>query len=100
MERRSLLHSILKCSCLFASIGCGLVVPPSLTALRADAASSVERLQTHSNQTPSGSFANGELFIALEVREGEWFPEDGKGPQREDLRTAENGASPQRCRDR
>lgn len=80
MERRSLLHSILKCSCLFASIGCGLVVPPSLTALRADAASSVERLQTHSNQTPSGSFANGELFIALEVREGEWFPEDEKGP--------------------
>jgi FtsP/CotA-like multicopper oxidase with cupredoxin domain len=78
--RKSLLDSILKCSCLFASIGCGLVVSPTLTALRADAASSVERLETHSNQTPSGSFSDGELFIALEVREGEWFPEDEKGP--------------------
>jgi FtsP/CotA-like multicopper oxidase with cupredoxin domain len=40
----------------------------------------LERLHANNNQVPGGTLTNGVLTIDLEVREGEWFPEDEQGP--------------------
>ncbi len=57
----------------------------------ADAKPGVERIQVNSNQAPGGVLANGVLTIDLEVREGEWFPEDDHGPSLKVFALAERG---------
>ncbi len=59
--------------------------------LHADAKPEVERIQVNSNQAPGGALANGVLSIDLEVREGEWFPEDEQGPSLRIFVLAEKG---------
>lgn len=60
----------------------GLAIPFSglWTIVFALSVSPPERLQANSNQVPAGVLANGVLTIDLEAREGEWFPEDERGP--------------------
>ncbi|MBZ5666601.1 MAG: multicopper oxidase domain-containing protein [Acidobacteriia bacterium] len=50
-----------------------------------------QRLQANSNQIPAGVLANGVLTLDLEVREGEWFPEDEHGPSVKIFALAERG---------
>lgn len=54
-----------------------------------------DRIQTNTNLTPGGAFANGILTIDLEVREGEWFPEDEHGASLRVFTFAERGKPPQ-----
>jgi FtsP/CotA-like multicopper oxidase with cupredoxin domain len=49
------------------------------------------RVQANSNQTSAGTMADGVLTITLEVREGEWFPEDEHGPSVKVFALAEKG---------
>ena len=51
----------------------------------------VEKIEANSNQVPGGVLANGILTIDLEVREGEWFPEDEHGPSLRVFALAERG---------
>jgi manganese oxidase len=53
--------------------------------------STPERIQANSNQTPGGVLANEVLTINLEVREGEWFPEDEHGQSLKVFTLAEEG---------
>jgi FtsP/CotA-like multicopper oxidase with cupredoxin domain len=49
------------------------------------------RIQANSNQASGGTMAGGVLTITLEVREGEWFPEDEHGPSVKVFALAEKG---------
>lgn len=50
-----------------------------------------QRIQTNSNQDSGGILADRVLTIDLEVREGEWFPEDEHGPSVKVFAFAEKG---------
>jgi manganese oxidase len=50
-----------------------------------------EHLHANSNQIPAGVVVSGVLTIDLEVREGEWFPEDENGPSIKVFALAERG---------
>ena len=67
------------CTCLGLL---GVVIPLSgfWTIASALSVSPPERLQANSNQVPAGVLANNVLMLDLEAREGEWFPEDERGP--------------------
>ncbi len=54
-----------------------------------------EALQANSNQTPAGVLSNGVLTINLDVREGQWFPEDDRGPSVKIFALAEQGKAAQ-----
>lgn len=50
-----------------------------------------ERIHANTNQIPAGVLSNGILTIDLEVREGEWFPEDEHGQSLKVYALAERG---------
>ena len=64
---------------LASSLGFGIAL---LNGTKAYAAPSAppQRIQANANLLPAGTSENGILTIHLEVREGEWFPEDEHGP--------------------
>jgi FtsP/CotA-like multicopper oxidase with cupredoxin domain len=51
----------------------------------------MQRIQTNSNRTAGGILVDGILTIDLEIREGEWFPEDEHGPSIKVFALAEKG---------
>jgi FtsP/CotA-like multicopper oxidase with cupredoxin domain len=69
----------------------GIITPSSLAETHTDAAPALEPLQPNSNQVPAGSISKGTLSIEMEVREGEWFPEDEHGPSVKIYALAERG---------
>lgn len=82
---------VLEVCWLLSSLGLGIALPGLCTAVYAEPISGPQRLQANSNQTPAGVLANGVLTIDLEVREGEWFPEDEHGPSLKIYALAERG---------
>lgn len=62
---------------------CGIV--------RGQPASELQRIQTNSNLISAGTLADGVLTIDLEVRGGEWFPEDEHGQSVKVFALAEKG---------
>jgi FtsP/CotA-like multicopper oxidase with cupredoxin domain len=62
---------------------CGIV--------HAEPVSDGQRIQANSNQVSGGILADRVLTIDLEVREGEWFPEDEHGPSVKVFAFAERG---------
>lgn len=72
------------------SLGLGIVLAGVCTTAWVPI-SMAERLEANSNQIAGGSLANGVLTIDLEVREGEWFPEDEHGPSLKVFALAERG---------
>jgi hypothetical protein len=65
---------------LFGALGSGSVLPKICTTSCAESASSLQRTEANSNQTPAGVWENRTLNVDLDVKEGEWFPEDEHGP--------------------
>ena len=65
-------------------LGCCGTVP-------AQAVSEERRIETNSNQVPGGILVHSVLTIDLEIREGEWFPEDEHGPSIKVFALAEKG---------
>jgi FtsP/CotA-like multicopper oxidase with cupredoxin domain len=77
---------------------CSLVLAGAVIAVAwSDATAKAEtllepgRIHANSNQTAGGTMANGILTIDLEIREGEWFPEDEHGPSIKVFAFAEKG---------
>src|SRR6476659_8396311 len=63
----------------------------SSTVAYAGPTSGADRIQANSNHAPAGGLADGVLTINLDVREGEWFPEDEPGPSVKIFALAERG---------
>lgn len=82
---------VLEVCWLLGSLGLGIVLPGLCTPVYAEPISGPQRLQANSNQIPAGVLADGVLTIDLEVREGEWFPEDEHGPSLKIFALAERG---------
>src|SRR5579864_3279646 len=76
---------------LFTALGFGNALPQACAATCAESDTRVPRLKANSNQTPAGVWENGALDVNLEVREGEWFPEDEHGPSLMVFALAERG---------
>ncbi len=80
VRQRPMLSLILEVCWLLVSLGFGITLPGACATDRANAISDSQRLQANSNQFAAGILANGVLTIDLEVRQGEWFPENNHGP--------------------
>jgi manganese oxidase len=52
-------------------------------------------IQANSNQLAAGTLTGNTLSLALEIREGEWFPESDSGPSMKVFAFSEQGKSPQ-----
>jgi hypothetical protein len=83
--RAATLWQRLKCArvqvCSFLGLlGVGIALAGPSPTVYAEPTLGREPLQCNSNRTPAGVFGSGVLTIDLEVREGEWFPEDEHGP--------------------
>ncbi len=61
-------------------LGLGIALFGICPPAAANPISEFERIQANSNRVPGGSLVNEVLTIDLEVREGEWFPEEEAGP--------------------
>src|ERR1700736_4313500 len=61
-------------------LGWGIALSAVCMAGFASPTAVAEHLHANSNQIPAGVVVSGVLTIDLEVREGEWFPEDENGP--------------------
>ncbi len=72
-ETRGRFRCLVLCGPMIALLGCCGNVP-------AQAVSEERRIQANSNRTAGGILVDGVLTIDLEIREGEWFPEDAQGP--------------------
>ena len=83
-EARGRLRCPILCGLTIALLGCCGIVP-------AQAVSEMQRIQTNSNRTAGGILVDGVLTIDLEIREGEWFPEDEHGPSIKVFALAEKG---------
>jgi FtsP/CotA-like multicopper oxidase with cupredoxin domain len=86
----------LKCArvqvCSFLGLlGVGIALAGPSPTVYAEPTLGREPLQCNSNRTPAGVFGSGVLTIDLEVREGEWFPEDEHGPSVKIFALAERG---------
>ena len=91
VRQRHILPSILEVCWLLGSLGLGIALLGICTALYADPIPGPLTLQANSNQIPAGVLADRVLTIDLEVREGEWFPEDDHGPSLKIFALAERG---------
>ena len=72
-------------------VGVGIALSGCCGIVDAQPASEIPRIQANSNQIPGGILTDGVLTIDLEVREGEWFPEDEHGPSVKVFALAEKG---------
>ena len=72
-------------------LGLGIALPGRWAMLSAQPVSEMQRIQTNSNRSAGGSLVDGVLTINLEIREGEWFPEDEHGPSIKVFALAEKG---------
>ena len=87
---RKIIFAVIREACsLLGFLGLAIVLAGPCAA--AHPVPAPERLQANSNQIPGGTLANGVLTINLEVREGEWFPEDERGPSVRVFALAERG---------
>ena len=73
----------------------GLWLSPLWLQGSAESQPAAARIQANSNQASGGAMADGVFTVHLEVREGEWFPEDEHGPSVKVLALAEKGKSAQ-----
>ena len=89
--RRPTLALISKLCLVLGSLGFAITLPGIDTTVYAEATSGPQRVEANSNQVPAGVLADGVLTIDLEVREGEWFPEDEHGPSMKIFALAERG---------
>ncbi len=80
----------LVCALEFGSLMAATGVP-----VYAETVPALQRILTNSNHTSAGMLANGVLTIELEIREGEWFPEDEHGPSVKVYAVAEKGRAAQ-----
>jgi manganese oxidase len=65
---------------LSAWLGLSLTLAIAGPRASASADPQLQRIQANSNQAPAGTLADGVLTLELEAREGEWFPENERGP--------------------
>lgn len=91
MTRRRCRHIVPIELCWLVLVGAVIAVALSDTTANAETLLASARIHTNSNQTAGGTMANGILTIDLEIREGEWFPEDEHGPSIKVFAFAEKG---------
>lgn len=91
MLKRSRIRGFLCCWLLLS----GVWLAPTSWGGSADTQIVRDRIHANSNQAAAGIMANGVLAINLEVREGEWFPEDERGPSVKVFALAEKGKAAQ-----
>lgn len=91
MLKRSRIRGFLCCWLLLS----GVWLAPTSWGGSADTQLVRDRIHANSNQAAAGIMANGVLAINLEVREGEWFPEDERGPSVKVFALAEKGKAAQ-----
>jgi len=94
-ERQFRLAKIARSCRLVSLLGLGLLFSITEMAGSANSTPTMERIQTNSNQTPAGTLAGGVLKLLLDVREGDWFPENENGPSLKVFALAERGKAPQ-----
>src|SRR5579871_2726435 len=77
--------------CWLILLGLGMAVARFDAAANAEIPPALVRIQANSNQIAGGTMAGRVLTIVLEIREGEWFPEDKHGPSIKVFALAEKG---------
>ncbi len=91
MRPKLVFAPLLEVCWLLVSLTFGIALQVTCADAQTEPLSGPHRLQANSNQTPAGVLADGVLKLDLEVREGEWFPEDEHGPSLKIYALAERG---------